>query len=102
MKIIDCNLQKVQTLIKCITYYLQEACLKTDMLGSQTSNDPSETDFVIPWTILRICCKYLGGIILPKCFETWTVPSALAFEVRMIAVAPVQDKLLCLLWNSGL
>lgn len=45
LKIIDCTLQKVQASIKCIVYYLQEACLKTVMLGSQTSNDPSETDF---------------------------------------------------------
>lgn len=45
LKIIDCTLQKMPVLIKHITYYLQEAYLKTVMLGAQTSNDPSEIDF---------------------------------------------------------
>lgn len=98
----DCILQKVQALIKCIPIFYKRLVEEESLLVLRPPTILQKQISVLPRTILWICCNYLGRIILQKCFETYTARPAMVFEIRMIAMTPVKGKLLCLWWNSRL
>lgn len=56
------------------------------------------------WTVLRHLCNYVGRIILLMRCKTYTVQSAIVFEIRMIIMALVKGRVLFVMkfWALGI